>query len=78
VVAGWYLFKRNQQFGHVFAELAVLKTQLEVALERQSELEEENKVSVMMIPAVSPRRFLRLLYIDAADNDFGCRCSWPS
>jgi hypothetical protein len=66
------LFKRKQHFGHVFAELAVLKTQLEVALERQSELEEENKVSVMsMIPAVSPRRLLRPLYIDAADNDFG-------
>ena len=48
------LFKRNQHFGHVFAELAVLKAQLEVALERQSELEEENKVSAAMtIPVVS-------------------------
>ena len=48
------LFKRKQHCGHVFAELAVLKAQLDVALERQSELEEENKVSVaMMIPVVS-------------------------
>jgi hypothetical protein len=32
-----------------FAELATLKTQLEVALERQGELEEENKVMPMLL-----------------------------
>ena len=33
----------------LFAELATLKTQLEVALERQGELEEENKVMPVLL-----------------------------
>jgi hypothetical protein len=38
----------------LFAELATLKTQLEVALERQGELEEENKVMPVLLLLLLP------------------------
>lgn len=55
-----YFFFSNAyiSFGYSCSELATLKSQLEVALERQTELEEENKV----IAALSLLLLLLLIF----------------